>query len=233
MGKRAAIYYRVSTADQSPDAQISELREYAQQRGFVVVEEFLETASGATRSRPELDRLMELVGKRKVDVVLVWAFDRFARSTSHLSSTLEEFQNLGVGFVAFRQQIDTTTPAGKLTFHVLAAIAEFEREMIKERVRSGMAAAKVRGTRSGNPLGRPKLTASTGVRHAQVEEGRGAIPEDRQEVGHVAGDGGQLHRQQTSETAVNPGDWFRGVLKCPVFSKKGYFAVYTWSRRLR
>ena len=103
---------------------------------------------------------MEQVRRRKVDVVLVWAFDRFARSTSHLSSTLEEFQALGVDFVSYRQQIDTTTPAGKLTFHVLAAIAEFEREMIKERVRSGMAAAKVRGTRSGNPIGRPKLGAS-------------------------------------------------------------------------
>ena len=96
----------------------------------------------------------------EVDVVLVWAFDRFARSTSHLSTTLEEFQALGVDFVSYSQQIDTTTPAGKLTFHVLAAIAEFEREMIRERVRSGMAAAKQRGTKSGNPIGRPKQTAS-------------------------------------------------------------------------
>ena len=160
MSKRVALYFRVSTTDQTPEAQVHELRIYAEQRGFDVVAEFVETASGATRSRPELARMMEIVRKRKVDVVLVWAFDRFARSTSHLATTLEEFQALGVDFVSYSQQIDTTTPAGKLTFHVLAAIAEFEREMIRERVRSGMAAAKQRGTRSGNPIGRPKQTAS-------------------------------------------------------------------------
>jgi DNA invertase Pin-like site-specific DNA recombinase len=160
MSKRVALYFRVSTSDQTPDAQIHELRIYAEQRGFNIVAEFVETASGATRSRPELARMMEIVRKRKVDIVLVWAFDRFARSTSHLATTLEEFQALGVDFVSYSQQIDTTTPAGKLTFHVLAAIAEFEREMIRERVRSGMAAAKQRGTRSGNPIGRPKQTAS-------------------------------------------------------------------------
>lgn len=92
--------------------------------------------------------------------MLVWAFDRFARSNSHLATTLEEFQALGIDFVSYSQRIDTTTPAGKLTFHVLAAIAEFEREMIRERVRSGIAAAKQRGTKSGNPIGRPKQTAS-------------------------------------------------------------------------
>ena len=160
MSRRVALYFRVSTADQTPDAQIRELRIYAEQRGFDVVAEFVDTASGVARSRPELDRMMTVVRKRKVDVVLVWAFDRFARSTSHLATTLEEFQALGVDFVSYSQQIDTTTPAGKLTFHVLAAIAEFEREMIRERVRSGMAVAKQRGTKSGNPLGRPKQTAS-------------------------------------------------------------------------
>ena len=92
---------------------------------------------------------MEEVRRGQVDVVLVWAFDRFARSTTHLVSTLDEFQVLGVDFVSYTQQIDTTTPAGKLTFTVLAAIAEFEREIIRERVKSGMAAAKARGKHVG------------------------------------------------------------------------------------
>ena len=139
-----AIYYRVSTTEQKPDRQVRELRRYARKRKFKVQGEYVDKVSGATRSRPELDRLMEEVRQGKVDVVLVWAFDRFARSTSHLVNTLEEFQALGVDFISYRQQIDTSTPAGKLTFTVLAAIAEFEREIIRERVKSGMAAAKAR-----------------------------------------------------------------------------------------
>ena len=147
MADRVAIYYRVSTADQNHDGQVRELREYADRRGLQVVGEYVDTASGAKRSRPELDRMLKDVRSRKADIVLVWAFDRFARSTSHLVTTLEEFQALGVDFVSYRQLIDTTTPAGKLTFTVLAAIAEFERELIRERVKAGMAAAKAKGRR--------------------------------------------------------------------------------------
>ena len=128
---RAAIYYRVSTVDQSVDGQIAELREYAEKRGFEVVGEYVDHCSGAARRRPELDRMMSDVQQRKANIVLVWAFDRFARSTSHLVSTLEKLQSLGVDFVSYRLQIDTSTGAGKLTFKVLAAIAEFEREMIR------------------------------------------------------------------------------------------------------
>ncbi len=146
---RVAIYYRVSTADQSPQAQVRELRTYAERRRVRYIEEYVETASGVARSRPELDRLMADVRKRKVDLVLVWAFDRFARSTRQLVEALEEFGELGVDFVSYTQQIDTTTPAGKLTFSVLAAIAEFERELIRERVRAGMASAKARGKHVG------------------------------------------------------------------------------------
>ena len=149
MADRVVIYHRVSTSDQSHDPQIRELRDYADRRGLQVFGEYVDTASGAKKSRPELDRMLKDVRSRKVDIVLVWAFDRFARSTSHLVTTLEEFQSLGVDFVSYRQQIDTTTPAGKLTFTVLAAIAEFERELIRERVKAGMAAAKARGKRIG------------------------------------------------------------------------------------
>ena len=149
MAKRAAIYYRVSTTDQDVGGQVDELREYADHRGFKVVGEYVDTASGATRKRPELDLMLGQVRTGKVDIVLVWAFDRFARSTSHLVNTLEEFQQLGVDFISFRQQIDTSTAAGKLTFTILAGIAEFEREMIRERVKTGMAAAKARGRHVG------------------------------------------------------------------------------------
>ncbi|MFH1834396.1 MAG: recombinase family protein [bacterium] len=155
--KRAAIYYRVSTVDQNPEMQVTELRAYAEKRGFEMVGEFVDTASGASRSRPGLDRLMSEVRSRRADVVLVWSFDRFARSTRQLVEALEEFQSLGVDFISYRQQIDTTTPAGKLTFSVLAAIAEFERELIRERVKAGMAAAKARGTR----IGRRRISMST------------------------------------------------------------------------
>ena len=157
---RAAIYYRVSTVDQSVDGQIAELREYAEKRGYDVAGEYVDHCSGAASQRPELDRMMHDVRQRKADLVLVWAFDRFARSTSHLVSTLEELQILGVDFVSYKQQIDTSTAAGKLTFTVLAAIAEFEREMIRERVKTGMANAKRAGTKSGNPIGRPRISAA-------------------------------------------------------------------------
>ena len=118
------------------------------------------SSAGAARTRPQLDEMMADIRQRKADVVLVWAFDRFARSTSHLVSTLEELQSLGVDFISYKQQIDTSTAAGKLTFTVLAAIAEFEREMIRERVKTGMVNAKKAGTKSGNPIGRPKISAA-------------------------------------------------------------------------
>ena len=157
---RAAIYYRVSTVDQSVDGQISELRDYAEKREFEVAGEYVDHCSGAARERPELARMMGDVRQRKADIVLVWAFDRFARSTSHLVSTLEELQALGVDFISYKQQIDTSTAAGKLTFTVLAAIAEFERDMIRERVKTGMANARRAGTKSGNPIGRPRISAA-------------------------------------------------------------------------
>ena len=190
MSDRVAIYYRVSTSDQSHDAQVRELREYADRRGLDVIDEYVDTASGAKKNRPELDRMLKDVRSRKVDIVLVWAFDRFARSTSHLVTTLEEFQALGVDFVSYQQQIDTSTPSGKLTFTVLAAIAEFEREMIRERVKAGMAAAKARGKRVGRrkiPMtvqGRIRHLRATGMSVRKVAEQLGVS------VGTVANYGG-------------------------------------------
>ena len=179
---KVAIYYRVSTTEQKPDLQVRELRAYSRKRKFKIQGEYIDAASGATRYRPELDRLMEEVRRGQVDVVLVWAFDRFARSTTHLVSTLDEFQVLGVDFVSYTQQIDTTTPAGKLTFTVLAAIAEFEREIIRERVKSGMAAAKARGKHVGRrrisitKQSKAKLMRSQGLSYRKIARELGVSP---------------------------------------------------------
>ena len=157
--KRVAIYYRVSTTDQDPQMQIDELREYAKSRRFKVVGEFLDEASGRNNSRVQLEEMLKQVRKRKVDVVLVWKYDRFARSTQHLVNTLEEFKSLGVDFISYTQQIDTTTSMGKFFFTIMAGIAEFESDIISERVRSGMAAAKRQGKHVGRPPTKPTLVS--------------------------------------------------------------------------
>jgi DNA invertase Pin-like site-specific DNA recombinase len=161
--KRIAIYYRVSTTDQNPQMQMDELREYAKSRGFKVVGEYLDEASGRNNSRRQLEEMLKQVRKRKVDVVLVWKYDRFARSTQHLVNTLEEFKSLGIDFISYTQQIDTTTSMGKFFFTIMAGIAEFESDIISERVRSGMAAAKRKGKHVGRPHTKPTL-----VNRAQV-----------------------------------------------------------------
>lgn len=150
---RAALYARVSTSrDQSPAMQLDALRQVAQQRGWEVAGEFVDIGqSGAKDRRPELDRLMQMVGRGGVDVVLVWRFDRFARSVRHLVLALEDFRARGIEFVSVADAIDTSTPAGRFTFHVIAAVAELEREIIRERVRGGLHSAKRRGVRIGRP----------------------------------------------------------------------------------
>jgi DNA invertase Pin-like site-specific DNA recombinase len=155
--KRCAVYTRVSTADQSTKAQESELKEYAAARGWEVVRVYADKLSGVTTSRPSLDELMADAKRRKFDVVAVWRFDRFARSVSHLLSALETFKELGIEFISLSEQIDTSTPTGKMTFTVLAAVAELERSLIGERVRSGLANAK----RQGKRLGRPAIRTLT------------------------------------------------------------------------
>jgi len=147
----AFLYARVSTGEQNEGMQLREMRELAERRGWQV-EIFPDVGvSGAKDSRPELDRMMTLVRKRKCDVVMVYRFDRFARSTRQLVNALEEFNALGVQFVSVHEAIDTTTPTGRLAFHIFAAISEFERELIRERVRSGVAHARAQGKRLGRP----------------------------------------------------------------------------------
>jgi DNA invertase Pin-like site-specific DNA recombinase len=154
---RAAIYARVSTSNngQDPRVQTREIREYCERRGWQIAGEYVDAGiSGAKDSRPELNKLMADAHRRRFDAVVVWKFDRFARSVSHLLRALENFNALGVGFVSLSEQIDTSTPTGKMVFTVLGAVAELERSLIAERVRAGLRNARARGTR----LGRPRIS---------------------------------------------------------------------------
>ncbi len=151
---RTALYARVSTANngQSPEMQLRELREYCERRGWTVAGEYVDTGiSGAKDRRPELDRLMSDAHKRRLDVVAVWKFDRFARSVSHLLRALDTFRVLGIEFVSLSESLDTATPAGRMVFTVLGAVAELERSLIAERVRAGLRNARAKGKRLGRP----------------------------------------------------------------------------------
>src|SRR6202453_39325 len=156
---RAALYARVSTLHngQDPEMQLRELREYCQRRGWQVAGEFVDVGiSGSKEKRPELDRLLADAHRRRFDSVVVWKFDRFARSVSHLLRALETFQALGIEFVSLSEQMDTSTPTGKMVFTVLGAVAELERSLISERVRAGLRNARAKG----KTLGRPKCDVS-------------------------------------------------------------------------
>jgi DNA invertase Pin-like site-specific DNA recombinase len=150
---RVAIYARVSTTNgQDPEMQLRELREYCQRRGWEIHHEYVDAGiSGTKGKRPELDRLMADAHKRRFDIVIVWRFDRFARSVSHLLRALETFQALGIAFVSLSENIDTSTPTGKMIFTVLGAVAELERSLIVERVKAGLRNAKAKGKRLGRP----------------------------------------------------------------------------------
>lgn len=151
---RAAIYARVSTANngQDPRVQTRELQEYCQRRGWAVAGEYVDIGiSGTKEKRPELDRLMKEAHGRRFDAVVVWRFDRFARSVSHLLRALETFQALGIQFVSLSEQLDTSTPTGKMVFTVLGAVAELERSLIAERVKAGLRNARAKGQRLGRP----------------------------------------------------------------------------------
>src|SRR5271166_2633666 len=148
---RAAIYARVSTTEQSPELQLRDLRQYAEARGLSVTE-YVDTGfSGAKQNRPALDRLMDDSRKRRVDCILVWRFDRFARSTKHLLLALEEFRSLGVQFISFQENIDTTSPLGQALFTIVSAVAQLERDLIRERVRAGLRNARAKGKKFGRP----------------------------------------------------------------------------------
>lgn len=151
--KRAAIYARVSTVDrgQDPETQLHQLREFAARRGFAIAEEFVDRASGTRSDRERFRRLMEAARRRQFEVVLVWRYDRFARSMRELVNALSEFEALGIDFISYGEGADTTTPQGKLLFGIMASLAEFERSLIAERVKAGMQRAKAQGKHTGRP----------------------------------------------------------------------------------
>src|SRR2546425_4482667 len=152
--KRIALYCRVSTGDQTCDNQLRDLREYCRARGWTDVREFIDTGiSGTKERRPALDKMMAEVKARKVDVVVVAAFDRAGRSVRHLVEMLELFRHLDVEFISLREQIDTGTPLGAAVYTIIAAISALERSLIVERVKAGLRRARAEGKR----LGRPRL----------------------------------------------------------------------------
>ncbi len=168
---RAAIYARVSTANngQDPGMQTRELEEYCQRRGWELAGVYVDLGiSGSKESRPGLDRLMTDAHRRRFDAVIVWRFDRFARSVSHLLKALETFRALGIDLVSLSENLDTPTPAGRMVFTVLGAVAELERSLIIVWVRAGIRNARAKGKR----LGRPRAVldpakVATGRAHGQ------------------------------------------------------------------
>jgi DNA invertase Pin-like site-specific DNA recombinase len=173
--RRAVLYSRVSTLHhgQDPEVQSREIREYCQRRGWPLVGEYVDAGiSGAKERRPQLDRLVADAHKRKFEVIVVWKFDRFARSVSHLLRALENFRALGIEFVSLSEQIDTSTPTGKMIFTVLGAVAELERSLIAERVRAGLRNARVKGKRLGRPA-KPVNPAQIAALRAQGLSWRG------------------------------------------------------------
>ncbi len=155
---KVALYVRVSTKDQSVDMQLNDLERYSRERSFNVFKVYKDNGiSGTTESRPALNELMNDAKKRKFDIVLVWLFDRFARSTKHLVNALYEFRNLGIDFISYQENIDTSSPLGEAIFTIISAMAKLERDIIAERVKGGLRRAKANGKR----LGRPKHTVDT------------------------------------------------------------------------
>ena len=167
---KAALYARVSThVGQDPNVQLRELRELCERRGWDVGGVFTDVGiSGTKERRPQLDQLLADCRKRLYDVVAVYRYDRFARSVRQLVNALAEFDALGIQFVSLHEGVDTSTPNGRLVFGIFATIAEFERELIRERVRSGLAAARARGKR----LGRPRRLIDTGRLAEMRAQGR-------------------------------------------------------------
>lgn len=150
---KLAIYTRVSTSDQTTDSQMHALKEYAARRGLEITHEYTDLGvSGSKDKRPGLNRLMEDARKKKFDGILVFRFDRFARSTKHLANALEEFQNLKIQFISYSENIDTSSPMGQAMFTMISAMSQLERDIIRERVKAGISAAKAKGTKLGRKV---------------------------------------------------------------------------------
>ena len=195
--RRAALYARVSTRNgQNPEMQLEELRAYCQRRQWQVAGEYVDQGiSGAKEQRPALNRLLADCRKRLVDAVVVYRYDRFARSLRQLVNALEEFRVLGVDFISLHEGVDTSTPNGRLVFGIFASIAEFERELIRARVRSGLASARAKGKH----LGRPRTTVDAsriGLLRAQGHSWA--------KIGDELGVGEGTVRRAAQKSAKNP-----------------------------
>ena len=180
--KRVALYTRVSTASkskegdtvsfvQNPEVQEQPLRDMITQRGWELYRGYSDRASGAKERRTGLDALMADARRGLFDVVIVWRFDRFARSVKQLVLSLEEFRALRIDFVSHQEALDTSTPMGKAMFTIIAAMAELERSIIRERVAAGVEHARRNGTRSGKPIGRPRAVFRTDLIRQLLENG--------------------------------------------------------------
>jgi len=165
MIRRAAIYARVSTGEQTPENQLIRLRELATRAGYEVVGEYVETVSGASQSRPELDRMMRDAARRRFDVLLAWDVSRLGRSLTQLVGLFEALRALGVDLILEQQGVDTSTPAGRALLGMAAVFAEFERAMIVERTKAGMERARARGAQIGRaPVGDGTVAAIRSLR---------------------------------------------------------------------
>ena len=168
--RHVALYARVSTfnSHQDPEMQLSELREYATRRGLSIYEEYVDQGvSGSKESRPALNRLMSDAQRCRFDAVLVWKIDRFGRSLKHLVNSLADLSAYGIAFISFRDNLDLSTPSGRLMFQIIGAMAEFERALIQERVRAGLRNARAKG----KLIGRPKVTVDSAAVLKLREEG--------------------------------------------------------------
>lgn len=154
-----ALYARVSTEGQDPEVQLQALRAHATNRGWTIVEEFVDHGySGAKERRPALDRLIKAAWTGTFQAVLVWRFDRFARSVKHLITALEQFRSLNISFISLQEQFDTSTPIGHAMFTIIGTMAQLERDIIRERVKAGLDRARSRGVRLGRPIAQANPT---------------------------------------------------------------------------
>ena len=198
---RAGLYARVSTEDkgQDPETQLRPLRDYAERRGLTVAGEFVDRASGTTEQRPQYQKLLEAARKRELDVVLVWRYDRFARSTRALVNALGEFRARGVAFISYQENVDTTTPQGELVFGMMANLAQFESALIGERVKAGMARAKAQGKRTS----RPPIPEATRRRIAELHRQEVSVKRIVKELGIAYGTAWN-YAKGTKGTATTP-----------------------------
>ena len=154
---KIALYARVSTDGQDPEVQLQALRSHATNRGWIIIEEFVDHGySGAKEKRPALDRMIKAAWTGTFQAVLVWRFDRFARSVKHLITALEQFRSLNINFISLQEQFDTSTPIGHAMFTIIGAMAQLERDIIRERVKAGLDHARSRGIRLGRPVASAK-----------------------------------------------------------------------------